>query len=164
VKKNLITLLFFFIVKISAAQTATTPTPTFSSLPLPAFGITRVPDSSTFTRADLEKNKETIIMIFSPDCEHCQRETDSLVAHIDLFKDVQIVMASPLDFNNIKKFYYNYHIANYPCITMGRDGTYALGTFYKVHNFPSIYVYDKDGNFKAVFEGSYPVQKVAAAL
>jgi hypothetical protein len=164
VKKSLITLLLFIFVKSSFAQTTTPATPGFTTLPLPAFSITKVPDSTIFTRGDLAKDKETIIIIFSPDCEHCQRETDSLIAHIDLFKGVQIVMASPLDYSEVKKFYGDYHIAKYPLISMGRDGSYALGSFYHVHNFPSIYIYDKDGQFKNSFEGSYPVQKVAAAL
>ena len=163
-KKFVFTLLFFFGITISFAQTTTPVTPGFTTLPLPAFSITKVPDSTIFTRGDLLKDKETIIMIFSPDCEHCQRETDSLIAHIDLFKDVQIVMASPLDYQEVKKFYGDYHIARYPIITMGRDGSYALGSFYHVHNFPSIYIYDKNGQFKNSFEGSYPVQKIAAAL
>jgi outer membrane protein OmpA-like peptidoglycan-associated protein len=161
VKKSVFTLLLFFGVTVSFAQTTTAD---YTTLPMPAFGISKVPDSSLFTRGDLSKDKETIIMIFSPDCEHCQRETDSLIAHIDLFKDVQIVMASPLDYVEISKFYKDYHIANYPVITMGRDGSYVWGKFFNVHNFPSIYVYDKNGQLKKSFEGSYAVQKIAAVL
>jgi thiol-disulfide isomerase/thioredoxin len=163
VKKLLISLVCFFLVKLSFAQTPAT-IQDYKTLPLPEFTITKAPDSTQFSRGDLAKNKETIIIIFSPDCEHCQRETDSLIANIDLFYKVQIVMASPLDFSDIAKFYKSYRIADYPEITMGRDGSYTLGTYYKVHNFPSIYVYDKNGQYKASFEGSYPVQKVAAAL
>ncbi|MEI9935134.1 MAG: redoxin domain-containing protein [Ferruginibacter sp.] len=155
--------MFFFLAKISIAQT--------DSIPLyerygavPPFTITKVPDSSSFANTDLNKKQSVIIMEFSPDCEHCQRETDSLIAHIDLFKDVQIVMASPLNFENILKFYKDYKIADYPNITMGRDGAYALGSFYKIRNFPSIFVYDKEGHFKKAFSGSYPIQKIAAAL
>ena len=160
-KKSLITLLFFFLVKISFAQTAPA---IIDSNAIPAFSITKLPDSTDYTQADLKKKKATIIMIFSPDCEHCQRETDSLIAHIDLFKDAQILMVSPLDYTIILKFYNDYHIANYHNITMARDHTYTLGLFYKVHSYPSIHVYDKNGLFKKTFEGSYPVQKIADAM
>jgi len=131
---------------------------------VPSFKLINVADSSIFTKNDLKKKKATIIMMFSPDCEHCQAETKELTAHMDLFKKVQIVMASPLDYNYIKKFYEEYKLAGYPNITMGRDPSYFLGTFFKVRSFPSIFVYDKKGNYVTSFVGSTPITEIAAAL
>lgn len=131
---------------------------------VPPFSITKVSDSSSFSKDDLVKKRPVMIMIFSPDCEHCQHETRELIAHMDLFKKVQIVMASPLEYPFIRKFYDEYNIAQYPNIIMGRDPSYFLGTFYKVRSFPSIYLYDKKGNFVAKFDGSVPVEKIAEAL
>ena len=139
--------------------------PVYKRFPnVPPFKIIRLPDSAQFSKDDLKKNKATIIMIFSPDCEHCQRATHDLQAHADEFKNVQIVMASPLDYSMIEKFYKEYNIAAYPNITMGRDGTYFLGSFYKITNFPSIFVYDKKGNFIEKFEGDVPFSKIAKVL
>ena len=123
-----------------------------------------MPDSVVVTKDNLSKKKPTIIMVFSPDCEHCQAETRALTAKIDLFKKAQIVMASPLDFNYIKKFYEEYKIADYPNIIMGRDPGYYLGTFYKIRSFPAIFLYDKKGNFVKAFNGSYPVEQIAELL
>ncbi len=131
---------------------------------IPPFKIIRVPDSTRFTKDDLSKKKPTLIMVFSPDCEHCQHMTKELVANIKLFKKAQIVMTSPLEFGYIKKFYEEYGIADCPVITMGRDPSYMLGTFYKVRSFPKIYLYDKKGNFVMSFEGSVPVERIAEAL
>jgi len=131
---------------------------------VPTFKLINVKDSSIFTKDDLKKKKATIIMMFSPDCEHCQAETKELKAHMDLFKKVQIIMASPLDYNYIKKFYEEYQLADYPNITMGRDPSYLLGTFFKVRSFPSVFVYDKKGNFVTSFVGSTPIEEIAAAL
>jgi thioredoxin-related protein len=131
---------------------------------LPPFKITKVPDSTVFTKDDLPKKRATMIMIFSPDCEHCQHETRELIAHMDLFKKVQIIMTSPLEYYYLNKFYEDFGIAQYPNITIGRDPGYFLGTFYKVHSFPSIFLYDKKGNFVKSFDGSVPVEKIAEAL
>ena len=131
---------------------------------VPSFKLINVADSSIFTKNDLKKKKATIIMMFSPDCEHCQAETKELTANINLFKKVQIIMASPLDYNYIKKFYEEYKLADYPNITMGRDPSYFLGTFFKVRSFPSVFVYDKKGNFVTSFVGSTPIEEIAAAL
>lgn len=131
---------------------------------IPSFKLINVADSSIFTKDNLKKKKATIIMMFSPDCEHCQAETKELTEKIGLFKKAQIIMASPLDFNYLKEFYNEYKIASYPNITMGRDPIYFFGTFFKVRSFPSIFVYDKKGNLVNSFVGSTPVEEIAASL
>ena len=131
---------------------------------VPPFSIIKAPDSTKFTKDDLKKKTATIIMVFSPDCEHCQHETRELIAHIDLFKKVQIVMSSPIEYKFLKRFYTDYNIADYPNITIGADPGYFLGTFYHVRSFPSLFLYDRKGNFVKAFDGSVPVEQIAAAL
>lgn len=131
---------------------------------VPPFSITKVSDSTRFTKDDLSKKKATIIFIFSPDCEHCQHETKEFIAHIKLFKKAQIIMTSPLEHSYLKRFYDEYKIADYPNIIMGRDPTYFFGTFFHVRSFPAIFVYDKKGNFVNSFDGSVPIEKIAEIL
>lgn len=140
-------------------------TPVYLRFPtVPPFSITKVADSTRFTKADLAKKKATLIFIFSPDCDHCQQETRSLIAHIDLFKHVQIIMASPLEHRILKKFYDEYKIAEHQNIILGRDPAYFLGSFYNIHSFPALFLYNKKGNFVKAFDGSVPVQQIADAL
>lgn len=127
---------------------------------IPPFKLTKVPDSTVFTKDNLKKKKPTIIMVFSPDCEHCQEMTKQITANIHLFKKAQIVMATPLEFSYVKKFYEDYKIANYPNITMGRDPGYFLGTFYKVRSFPAIFIYNKKGNLVNWFTGEVELKKI----
>lgn len=103
-------------------------------------------------------------MIFSPDCEHCRHETEELLKHADLFKKIQIVMASPLEYEFIKQFYDEFKLADHPNFYVGKDPGYFLGTFYHVRAFPSIFLYDKKGNFVKFFDGSVPVEEIPAAL
>ncbi len=131
---------------------------------IPPFSITKVADSTKFTKDDLSKRKSTIIMIFSPDCDHCQLATKELTANIGFFKKTQIIMASPLEHIYLKKFYDEYKIADYPNIIMGRDPSYFLGTFYKVTHFPAIFVYDKKGNFVKTFDGHQSMKEIADIL
>lgn len=131
---------------------------------IPPFTLTQVPDSLPFVKADLNKKKATLIMLFSPDCEHCQHEMNELKKHIRLFKKIQIVMASPVDYTYIKKFYEEYQVNQFPNITMGRDGTYMLGTFYHIRSFPALFLYNKKGKFVKAFSGSVPVAEIPAAL
>ena len=73
-------------------------------------------------------------------------------------------MASPLEHRLLKPFYNDYKIANYPNIIMGRDPGYFFGTFFNVHSFPALFLYDKRGHFVKAFDGSIPVQQIAKAL
>jgi len=123
-----------------------------------------LPDSTAFSKDDLKKKKETIIMVFSPDCEHCIHSTEDLLAHYDLFKNVQIVMGTPLAYEHIQKFWDKYKIADYPGIRVGLDNNYFLGQFYQIHSYPAIFLYDKKGQFKEFFDGSVKWEKIAQAL
>ncbi|CAN5793551.1 hypothetical protein BH11BAC4_BH11BAC4_25270 [soil metagenome] len=160
--------IFIAIILITGFQQVDAQTdtiPIYQRFPdLPVFTIMTTPDSIKFTKVDIKKKTPAIIIIFSPDCSHCQLATKDLLAHIDLFKKTQIIMVSSLDYSNIKKFYEEYKIADYPNITMGRDGAYYLGTFFKIKSFPSIFVYDKKGKFVKTFVGDIKMEEVAEAL
>ncbi|MBK7434482.1 MAG: thioredoxin fold domain-containing protein [Chitinophagaceae bacterium] len=130
----------------------------------PPFSIIRVPDSTRFVKADLDKRKATLIMVFSPDCEHCQLETREILAKRNLFKKVQIIMVSPLEYGHLKKFYDEYGISDFQNIILGRDPAYFLGTFYKIRSFPALFLYDKKGNFVRSFDGTVPVEQIAEFL
>jgi thiol-disulfide isomerase/thioredoxin len=131
---------------------------------VPAFQLINLADSSRFTKDDLANNKASVFIIFNPFCDHCKHETEELTANIGLFKQAQIIMASPIDYTYLKKFYNDYKIANYPNIIMGRDPGNFLGTFFNVQSIPSVYVYDKQGKFIIAFERPESVKKIAEIL
>ena len=163
----LVVVFAFFSGALSAQTTASADDsiPAYKRIPtIPPFKLMLVPDSTAFTKDDLQKKTSTVIMVFSPDCEHCVRSTEDLLAHYDLFKNSQIVMGTFLSYDHIQKFYKEHKIADYPAIKMGLDNSYFLGTFYGVHMYPAIFVYDKHGNFKEYFEGSVKWEKIAQAL
>lgn len=161
--------LFILIIAVFTAQVsfsqADSTKPVYLRFPsLPQFTIYKASDSTKFTREDLQKRKPTVFIIFSPDCEHCHKETEELTTNIDKFKDAQIVMVQFLPHAQMVKFYHDHKIADYPNIIMGRDAQYFLPLFFKVTSLPAIYVYDKKGNFKQAFSGSVKIAKVADAL
>jgi thiol-disulfide isomerase/thioredoxin len=164
VRKIFSIVITLFISQLSFSQVDSIA-PLYLRFPnLPQFTIYKASDSTAFTRENLQKKKPVVFILFSPDCEHCQHETNDLIANIDKFKRAQIVMITYMPYDMMIKFYKDYKIANYPLITMGRDGKYLLPTFFKVKSLPAIYVYDKKGKFKEAFSGSVKMDKIAAAL
>ena len=127
--------------------------PVYKRFPtVPPFKIINVGDSSFFQKSDLKKKKATLVMIFSPDCDHCQHATRDLLANAARFKKVQIVMAAYAPFDMVYKFYKDFGIDAQPNITMGIDQGYFLTSFYSIKNFPSVFLYDKKGTLTGSFE------------
>lgn len=131
---------------------------------IPPFSINKAPDSSRFEKANLKKNKAVIIMVFSPDCDHCQVRVKEIMANNKLFKNIQIVMVSNLGYNYINRFYQEFKIAKYPNIIMGMDYQYKLGNFFTIPSVPAIFLYNKNGKFVKAFDRYVPIKKIIAAL
>jgi thioredoxin-related protein len=164
-KKTILFAIYISISILCNAQMTGDTVPAYKRLPtIPPFKIMVAPDSTLFTRDDLKKKKAAIIMVFSPDCEHCIISTKDLLPHYDLFKNVQIIMVSALPFGYVKKFYEELKIADYPNIKVGEDKNYFLGSFYQVRSFPSIYLYNKKAKFKQVFDPNIKWETIAKFL
>lgn len=148
-----------------SAQPPLDSIPIYKRFPeLPQFSIIRLPDSTAFTREDLPKKKETIIMLFSPDCDHCKHAIQDLLAKQEEWKKAELVLISSLDYVHIQKFYDEFHLADYKNIVVGRDGSFHLGLFYKIRTYPSIYVYDKNHKLITEFIGKINPDDLAKSL
>jgi thioredoxin-related protein len=164
VKKTLISLLLAIVfINALAQQKAEKDAPYLRFPTIPLFTLLK-PDSTDLTRASLPKHKKTLIMYFSPSCDHCRHQTDSMIAHMDKFKDVQIVMATWQPFEEMKAFYHDYDLAKYRNIKMGRDTKYFFQPFYKIANLPFMALYDRNRKFITSFEGNTDIGKLVEAF
>ena len=131
---------------------------------IPSFNMYTVPDSTSFSNKNLLANKPFIIMFFSPDCEHCQKETKELLAYKNELKDIQILMASPSSYGMVKQFYIDYNLSAMPNIKLGNDVNYALGSLFQLKTFPSTFVYDHTGKLAKAFVGNISVPAILDAV
>lgn len=105
-----------------------------------------------------------MIMLFSPDCDHCQYETEQIIRHKEAFEKIQIVMATTAPFDKMLGFYQKYDLKSFDFITMGKDVNYLLPSFYDIRNFPFLAFYNKKKELISVFEGSMPIEKIVEEL
>lgn len=126
----------------------------------PPFKLLLTDSSTTFTDKDLKKNLPLLIMIFSPDCDHCQHHAEEMVNNREKFKKIQVVMASAFPIAKLKEFYTIYQLDKLENIIIGQDREFILGTYYKMKSLPFLAFYDKKGNLIDVFEGALPVDKI----
>lgn len=161
------TLLFFilssfFIPGFAQGDTAKAPYQRFPVLP--PIQILLSDSLTMYTKAQIPNGKPVLFMIFSPDCSHCQHETEEMIAHMDELKDVQIVMITYHPLSAMKDFISNYGLAKYSNIVVGKDIYYITTGFFDIHNIPYMAMYNKKGKLIEGFEGSLPIPKVIETL
>lgn len=105
-----------------------------------------------------------MLMLFSPDCDYCQHETEEIIRHIDDFKKVQIIMATTLPFEKMADYYKKYDLSRFPNIVVGKDVGYMLPSFYNIRNLPFLAFYNSKKELISVFEGALPIEKALEEL
>lgn len=127
---------------------------------IPAFSIFAAPDSTVFTDKDLKKDTPLLIMIFSPQCGHCQQEAKLIGQNMEHFKNAQILMVTWLPFGTLAKFGKDYGTNRYSNITLAQDPNDFLYDFYEVHRYPKLIVYNKDGQYVSDYDGDIKLEDV----
>ena len=135
-KTSFLIIIALLLNSIAYAQTDSIVAPYKRFPNLPPFKILLTDSSTYFTKDDLDKKKAVMIMLFSPDCEHCQHETEDIITHIDEFKKTQIVMTTMLPFDKMVEFYKKNDLKRFDNIVVGRDIGFYFPVFYDVHNLP----------------------------
>jgi peroxiredoxin len=129
------------------------------NLKLPDFKLL-LPDSTNFYTENLSKKKHTIIIYFSPECDHCIHQTEEIIQSIDRFSGTQIVMATTLPFEKMKLFYTNMKISKYRNIIMGQDVLFFFPKYYRNHYLPGIAVYNKKRALLNFYDGGVKTEEL----
>jgi thiol-disulfide isomerase/thioredoxin len=148
------TILFYVLLLVSGASfAATTDTiPPFKKDPaIPKFSILAA-DSTWFVKAQLQPKKPLLLLYFSPDCGHCQQETEELVSRISKLKNLQVVMITSKPYDEMKNFSDSYKLERFPNIKVGTDPNRLITRFYEVKFTPFSAVYDRKGKLVKTYE------------
>lgn len=120
-------------------------------------------DSTTLTKADLKK-QPTLIMYFSPSCDHCINQINDMAKQWKRFSSYQLILATYQPMEELVEFIDKYKMKEQRNIKLGRDTKFMLPGFYVIKSLPYFAVYDKKGNLVDTFEGNVKVEKLLAAL
>jgi len=148
-----------------AQSDATATAPYLKDPSLPAFRILLTDSTHWFTQAELRKGRPVLLMVFNPECEHCQKQAE-LLGQEDKGKlaGFEIVMASYQELRKIRAFAETYKLADHPNIHVGRDPNYFFSTHYSIHYFPFLVFYDRNGKLAKVQEGGVTAEKLKETL
>jgi thioredoxin-related protein len=100
-------------------------------------------NGKSYTFNQLKKNTETVLIYFSPTCDHCKDFTNELLKHESVLKNKQIVMVTYVPVAEIKPFDSLYHISSKPNFRIGTEGySFIVRKYYNVERFPYIVIYN----------------------
>lgn len=146
-----------------AQQTPAPQAPPYKRFPtVPPFELLQT-DSTTITKAILKK-QATLIMYFSPSCDHCIHQINDMEKRWKEFSGYQLVLATYQPMEELVEFIDKYKMKEQKNIHLGRDTQFMLPGFFVIKSLPYFAVYDKKGNYVTSFEGNVKVDKLLDAL
>lgn len=158
-------LLIFILALFLSVASRGQGTPLYLKQKTPPASVLLLTDSVTKwpLKARLEKGKPLLLIFFSPDCDHCQHETEALIKNINKFKGIQVVMATTQPFGDMKRFASKYKLRENG-ITVGRDIAYVMPPYFEMKNLPYLAFYDKNQKLISTFEGSLGIPGILKAF
>lgn len=142
------------------AQTNTIELPYKRFPTLPAFKLLLADSTTKYTKYDVPRKKPVMLMVFSPDCNHCQHTAEELVKYKAELKNIHIIMATLRPLWEMNAFVEQYRLNELPNVVVGKDFEHLLPAFYGIHSIPYHAFYNKKGDLISGFEGSMTIAKI----
>lgn len=131
---------------------------------LPPFTLQMPDGDGILRREDLDSMRPVMLMLFSPDCEHCHRQTEEITRRIGELGDLQIVMSTYHSLDMIRLFRREFRLESQPSIRVGRDAGYFLIPFFAARNVPLLALYDRKWKLLEVIRGNVPLERILDVL
>ncbi len=111
-----------------------------------------------------ELKGKTILVLFQPDCDHCQREAASIQENLDSFSEYQVYFISSASLPELLQFAETYKLDNASNFHFGSATVdNIVGNFGSIPT-PSMYIYSDTGNLVKEFEGETPIEEILEVI
>jgi hypothetical protein len=127
---------------------------------VPSFNLLFVDSTTTYNTNNIPDGKPIVLLYFSADCDHCQRETEGILQKMDFFKQIQLCFITTDPFDRMQVFNHHYKIDKYPNIILGRDVNFSYAKYIKYKTPPYLVIYDKHKQQRAVFAGEAKTDQI----
>lgn len=131
---------------------------------LPDFKFFRL-DSKPFTRADLQKGKTSVFILFDSGCDHCHKEIPLIGKQYQELENCFFYFVSfnqPDQIESFMKVYGKEFYGKKNVITLQDNNRVFLPAFFP-DRFPAVYMYSPQGNLSYYKSGSQDVGSMVRA-
>jgi thiol-disulfide isomerase/thioredoxin len=162
--KKVTTLFSLFILSLFASMTLMAQgnidpnAPFLKDKNIPKFTL-NLTTGKSFNSTQIPKSKYTCIIIFSPDCSHCQDEATELTKNADKFKSVFFIWNSYKEMADIKAFATKYGLDKQSNVIVGRDPEFSIPVFFRPRMTPFVALY-ANGQLLKVYEQGVKVPEL----
>lgn len=110
---------------------------------MPAFSFTQF-NGEPYTRDSLRSGVPTVLVLFDPDCEHCQEELTTIQQSIAAFQGVELLLVSPADRSRLIPFASEKGLNSLPGVrVLGTEAPHFLELF-GTTKMPTTFFYGGD--------------------
>jgi len=131
---------------------------------LPAFDLLLVDSVTKFNTASIPEGNPIILLYFSPECEHCQKETEGLLKKMDSLRQVRFYFITNDPVDQLKLFNYAYKLYKYSNITLGRDYKFSFPAHFKNAAPPTMVIYDGNKMLVTIFKGEIVTSQLISLI
>lgn len=111
-----------------------------------------------------EAEGKTILVLFQPDCDHCQREATAIQDNLERFNEYEVYFISSASLNDLHQFSVTYKLDDPPNVHFGTTDVVNIVEKFGSIPTPSLYVYSEDGDLTSKFEGETSIEQILQAL
>jgi peroxiredoxin len=130
---------------------------------LPDFSFTQF-DGLPFTRDSLRPATPLVLVLFDPDCEHCQAELTTIQESIAAFQGIQLLLVSPADRSRLIPYASERGLTSLPDTrVLGTDAPHFLEAF-GTSKMPSTFFYGADHMLRQEIVGKLKEGKLLEGL
>lgn len=133
--------------------------------PIPPFVLEKTA-GGTMTNSELKKGKPVMLMIFSPQCDHCEHMIDSIKSWASKFKKTQLVLvAEDRNKQYMKGFITKTGIADDPMFqNIGTERGNLIPYLYTYKLLPQINFYNSHYKLVHSFTGLSPIDSIKMCI
>lgn len=131
---------------------------------LPSFKM-RLLDSVTLLSADsIPAGRPVVLIFFRPDCSHCKRETQAILDHAGMLKDISILMVTNSSFFQIRDFYESFHLDRYRNVEVGKDYEHSFYQAFRPTSVPFTVIYNRERRLIKIYSEEADIKNILTAI
>ena len=104
-----------------------------------------------------ELSGNVALILFQPDCDHCQREAEDIRRNIDGFKDFELYLISSAPLEEVIQFARQYDLETRKQVHLATTTVPDILRNFGPIDAPSIYLYGQDGKLIQSFNGEVAI-------
>jgi len=159
-KKSVLLILVLTTLLQAFSQTNLDKSQKDTAAGFPPFTLLLPDNRNVMVKDLLPENTSILLILFHPDCEHCQHETEDITKRITEFEHIQIIMATPASFDQMRKFWANYELDKYKNIMVGQDHKVMMPTYFNISKLPFIAFYSAKKELIGTHDGPMKVNEI----